>query len=205
MSLHAPFGYVGYVTGMGKTIIDLLERFCGSCHTNDDYEGGCHGCPAGNLIYIAREYILECPEEDKHYALYASDKWQETRKKNGWSEQSPEQKEEWKRLSLLCHPESVALRGLKKELKKIEPKPFFYSQFIWDKERHPDPLIKYREYLKDYEFHEHHVFADYRITGEVEKHVRARLKEDLLRFVIKEEDKEAAEPKVEMEIQVVGD
>lgn len=185
MGLHCPFGYVGYVSQMGQTIIDMLERFCNHCHTDNDYENGCKGCPIGNYIFEARLYILTSMEEDKHFAEYASDEWQERRKANKMPEETQEQRDMWRKMSRLHKKESIALRGLKRELKNIIPHPFFYAQWRGDSKRHPDPLAKFREYLKDYHFHSERMFDDWRIAGEMDKVVRVRLKEELAPILTK--------------------
>lgn len=183
MGLHAPFSYVGYVPSMAQTIIDMLERFCGHCHTDSDYNKGCRGCPIGCYIYEARDYIATMQEEDKHFALYASDEWQERRKANNKPEEIKEERARWTALSKLCKPESIALRGLKRELRNVEPHPFFYGRWICDSKRNKDPLSKFKEYLKDYKFHSERIYDDFRISGEVNKVVRARLREELLPII----------------------
>jgi hypothetical protein len=90
-------------------------------------------------------------------------------------------------MSRMHKKESIALRGLKRELKRIIPHPFFYAQWRWDSERNPDPLAKFREYLKDYRFHSERMFDDWRISGEMDKVVRARLKEELAPILTKTE------------------
>jgi len=193
MGIHSPFGYVGYITPMGKSIVDMLERFCGHCHTDDDYDKGCRGCPVGNFIYEARDYILTASEEDKHYALYASDEWQERRKANGRPEETVEQREKWAKLAKKCKPESIALRGMKKELKHIGPYPFFYGQWRWDSIRNKDPLAKFREYLKDYEFHEERQWDNWKVAALIDKRVKARLRKELLPIVQKADEELEAE------------
>lgn len=185
MGLHSPFGYVGYVESMAQTIIDMLERFCGHCHTEDDYQKGCYGCPIGNCIYEAKDYITEAEEEDKHYALYASNEWQERRRNNNRPEETQEERDKWGRLSKACKPESIALRGLKRALKTISPHPFYYGQWMWDSKRNPDPLAKFKEYLEDYKFHSKRMYEDFRISGEINNKVRARLREELLPIIQK--------------------
>lgn len=189
MGLHSPLGYVGYIRPMAKTIIDLIERFCSACHTNNDYDKGCKGCPVGQLIYEARDYILTSQEEDKHFAEYASDEWQEKIKKAGRPEESKEERDKWARMAKEHHAESVALRGMKKILKQVEPHPFFYAQSIWDRKRNPDPLLKFREYLKDFEFYENRWMDDFKISSEINSVLQTRLKEELAQFLGKKEVK----------------
>lgn len=59
MGLHSPFGYVHYEETMLKTLIQLVDDYCTSCHTDQDYNEGCKGCPVGSLIYNCREYLLD--------------------------------------------------------------------------------------------------------------------------------------------------
>lgn len=190
MGIHAPFGYVGYLVQMSQSIIDLLERFCGGCHTSEDYDKGCHGCPIGIFIYEAIDYILTYQEEDKHFALYASDEWQERRKNNNQQPESDEERKKWLDLSIKCKPESIALRGMKKELKRIEPHPGFYAQWRWDSSRNPDPLSKFREYLKDYKFHEERQWDVWKISSLIDDRVKARLKEELMPLILEQEKKD---------------
>ena len=65
MGIHSPFGYIGYEVKFGRTIVELLKRFCSTCHTDEDFEEGCRGCPVGNLIYRARDYLLDAYESDR--------------------------------------------------------------------------------------------------------------------------------------------
>jgi len=64
MGIHSPFGYVGYEKKFLKTFINLLDDFCSRCHTDRDFHKGCRGCPVGNLIYEAKEYLLNAYESD---------------------------------------------------------------------------------------------------------------------------------------------
>ena len=64
MGLRSPFDYVGYEVACGETIIYLLDTFCHGCHTNEDYDDGCNGCPAGQLIYKCKDYLKDAYESD---------------------------------------------------------------------------------------------------------------------------------------------
>jgi len=65
MGLRSPFGYVGYEPDFLDCFIYLLENFCGSCHDNKrDYDGDCHKCPVGQLVYASKEYLLDAIESD---------------------------------------------------------------------------------------------------------------------------------------------
>lgn len=64
MGLQSPFGYAGYETAFTKLFIELIENFCGSCHTNETHGGDCRSCPVGQLVYASRQYVLEAYESD---------------------------------------------------------------------------------------------------------------------------------------------
>jgi hypothetical protein len=59
MGVHYPYGYTGYESTFIQSIIDMLDRYCSCCHTNDDVGGDCSKCPIGNFIYSAKDYILK--------------------------------------------------------------------------------------------------------------------------------------------------
>lgn len=60
MGLRSPFGYVGYEPAFLDCFIYLIENFCGGCHDNErDYDGDCHKCPVGQLVYASKDYLLE--------------------------------------------------------------------------------------------------------------------------------------------------
>jgi hypothetical protein len=141
MGLHSPFGYVGYEWQMPKLACDILELLCQPCHTNQDYEKGCHGCPAGTLFFACKEYVLESAEEDKHFAKYASEEWQN---KRGKHRDSPEGIAQWRRMSEHYKPESIAIRKLKRLFKKLEPNPYMQDR------GHPNKVdfIKHREAIE---------------------------------------------------------
>jgi len=62
MGIHYCFGYVGYEITTLKTMIDLLDRFCTGCHTNDDVQGNCAKCEVGALVLKCKEYLLHAYE-----------------------------------------------------------------------------------------------------------------------------------------------
>jgi len=135
MGLHSPFGYVNYEVPMAELFIDILDKLCAHCHTNDDYRRGCTNddyrrgcreCPAGNLAFECRDYILNAEEEDKHYDLYTSDEWQNKRKEMYGKPDPPEEIEKWRKLADEHCAESNVLRAMKAKIKRITPHPFFY-------------------------------------------------------------------------------
>jgi len=58
MGLKSPFSYAMYEQLMIKTFINLLDDYCGSCHSNCDWNDDCNKCPVGNLINECRDYII---------------------------------------------------------------------------------------------------------------------------------------------------
>lgn len=62
MGVHYPFGYVGYETACLRTAIDLLDAFCGGCHTNDDVMCDCSKCEVGALVLKCKAYMLDAYE-----------------------------------------------------------------------------------------------------------------------------------------------
>ena len=126
MGLHSPFGYVDYEVPMAELLIDILDKLCAHCHTNNDYCKGCAECPAGNLVFECKSYVLGAEEEDKHYELYTSAEWQNKRKELYGKEDPPEEVERWRKLADKCRPESEVLRAMKRKVEGITPHPFFY-------------------------------------------------------------------------------
>jgi hypothetical protein len=168
MGLHSPFGYVGYEVQFGEIMIKLLDDLCGCCHTNDDYPKGCAECPGGQLIFRCKEYLSGMDEPDKCYRLYASAKWQAKREKMYGHKDPPEEIEKDRKMARMLKPEGDVIRAIKAEVAKIEPHPFFHSQWIWEEKRMPDPLLKLRELIKDLEFIYKNRFNDFRFKGRLE-------------------------------------
>lgn len=187
MGLHSPFGYVGYETAMAELMIMLLEKLCGGCHTNDDYEEGCKQCPAGQLIYELRDYLLDTNEADKRYAMYVSDECQTKRKEYYGHEDSQEVKDKWLALAKSCKPEFDIIRKIKKEINHIEPHPSFYAQWIFEDSRKPDPLLKLRELVKDLAFIQSNRFRGWKFQGEYETQAKLRMREELEPLLLEEE------------------
>jgi len=126
MGLHSPFGYVDYEVAMAELFIDILDKLCAHCHTNDDYSKGCHECSAGNLAFECRDYILTAEEEDKHHELYVSEEWLERRRELGYLEQTEEERKRELKFAEEYKPECEVLRALKVKIEHITPHPFFY-------------------------------------------------------------------------------
>jgi hypothetical protein len=195
MGLRSPFDYSGYEVTMAEVLINLLEKFCSGCHTNEDYRRHCKGCPAGQLIYRCRKYLLEIDEVDNRYAMYASDEWQAKRKEAYDHEDSQEQRQEWLSLSKACQPECDIIRAIKEELIMIEPHPLFYANWIGQDARKPDPLLKLRELVKDLKFIESNRFQSLLFRGEYEMRAKLRMREELEPLLLAEEQKVEAEIK----------
>ena len=128
MGLHAPFGYVGYEWQMPKLACDTLELLCQGCHTNSDYNNGCHGCPAGVFFYACKEYVMEAWEEDKHFGEYAGEAWQKRREEMYGHRDSPEEIAKWQKMADYHKPEARAIRKLKRLFKKLEPCPYWQQR-----------------------------------------------------------------------------
>lgn len=152
---------------MSKAMTTLLHQFCGACHTNDDYDGDCHRCPAGQLIYECRKYLIECVEEDKKYSENA---------KRGDSEK-------WLALSAACRSECNLKRRIKNEARKIQPHPFFYAQWIFESSRAVNPTHKLQELTKDLEFIQTHRFGGIKFQMEYERQAKLRMREELEPFL----------------------
>lgn len=189
MGLHSPFGYCGYEVPMAKLMIELLEKLCSGCHTNDDYARGCKGCPAGQLIYKFHRYLLEVNESDKQYIMYASDEWQTKRKETYGHEDSQEERDKWLALAESCKPECDIIRKIKKELGKIEPHPLFNVNWSFGKSRNPDPLLKLKEMVKDLDFIDRNRFTSWRLQGEYETRAKLRMREELEPLLLEQEQK----------------
>lgn len=128
MGLHAPFGYVGYEWQMPTLACDTLELLCQGCHTNQDYQNGCHGCPAGVFFYACKEYVMEAQEEDKHYHRYTTKDWLDSREKMYGYRDSPKEIARWQKLADYHKPEARAIRKLKRLFKKLEPCPYWQQR-----------------------------------------------------------------------------
>jgi len=150
MGLHSPFGYVNYEIPLAELFADCLDKLCAHCHTNEDYNAGCHGCPAGQLIYACREYILSAGESDKRFELYASDEWAGKQKQIYGKENPPELRQKDREMAQDYKPECEILRAIKAKIRKITPHPFFY---VRGKGRHRRPKA-----LKDFKV----LVAEYR-------------------------------------------
>lgn len=126
MGLHSPFNYVNYEVQMAELFIDILDKLCAHCHTNDDYEKGCHGCLAGALAFECKDYIITAEEEDKHFELYASEEWAKRREANKMPIPTQEEREQDLTIAQRYKPKSEILRAMKRTIKSITPHPFFY-------------------------------------------------------------------------------
>lgn len=62
MGLRYCLDYVGYESTCLGTMIDLFDRFCHGCHTNEDLGGTCENCPIGKSILAFKKYMLEAHE-----------------------------------------------------------------------------------------------------------------------------------------------
>ena len=144
MGLHSPFGYVGYTVSTGQIMIDLLDKLCADCHTNDDYRRGCRECPAGQLIYECRDYIKTCGEDDKRFELYASEEWERRR-----GVPTPiEEKNKDREMAQDYKPECDKLREMQRLIISITPRPFFWGG-RGERER-PQRLIRFNVLLNEY-------------------------------------------------------
>lgn len=167
MSFHSPFGYVGYQVQFAEIMMKLLDDLCGGCHTDDDYRKGCKECPAGQLIYECRDYLLTYYEADKHYEQYTTEEWQNRRKELYGHSDTPEQIERNRKLTESCKPESDIIRAIKVELANIEPCPSFHASWIFEENRNPDPLLKLRELIKDLKFMQSRRFDAWHFQGKL--------------------------------------
>jgi hypothetical protein len=106
---------------MAELLVDVLDKLCAYCHTDDDYDEGCRGCPAGRLVFKCRDYILSAVEKDKYYA------WLEGRRELHGQPVPPEEVDMWRRLSEESRAESDTLRAMKAAVRDLTPHPFFYG------------------------------------------------------------------------------
>ena len=129
MGLRAPFGYVGYECTMAELFHTTLDKLCAHCHTNEDYQDGCHSCPAGVFLFECRKYLLTANLKDEHHQMYISEKWLQGRREHGYPEQTEAERQKEIRLIEDYKPECDVLRAMKKSIKGITPHPFFYVKY----------------------------------------------------------------------------
>lgn len=189
MGLGSPFDYVGYEFQMVGIMVKLLDDLCGGCHTNDDYDNGCKDCPAGQLIYACRDYLLTAHEPDVQYAEYASEEWQAKREQRGGKRESPQQIAMWQKMADSCRPECDVLRAIKAELQSIEPYPGFHSQWIFEEVRNPDPLLRLRELVKDLRFIRDCKFRSLFFEGDLERAFKVQMREVFDQAKVKYDEK----------------
>ena len=146
MGLHSPFGYVDYEVPLAQLLISILDKLCAHCHTDKDYDNGCRGCPAGNLVFECKEYILSSGESDKRFELYASDEWAQR------AVRKPSEEERQKDLEMAedYRPECDILRAMKSKIKRIKPHPFFYVHGGKGGHRRPKVLNDFAELVDSY-------------------------------------------------------
>ena len=199
MGLRAPFDYVGYDVQFAEIMLKLLDDLCGGCHTNRDYDKGCHGCPAGQLIYACRNYLLEAHESDKNYLLYASEEWQAKRKELYGREDPPEERDQNRRMAVLVKPECDIIRAIKVAVALIEPHPLFHSQWIFEECRTADPLRQLREMVKDLDFIRRHAFDNWKFQDRLLTSSKAQIRRkfDKARLEIKSKDEAMTLPMAE--------
>lgn len=151
MGLHSPFNYVGYEVSFSEIFINILDKLCAHCHTADDYRKGCRECPAGNLAFECRRYILSPDESDKQFELYASGEWAEKKEKLGHPKPSEETREKDRQIALEYKPECDVLRAMKHTIRSITPHSFFYVRHHrkYPYER-PKALTEFAELTKNY-------------------------------------------------------
>ena len=150
MGLHSPFGYVNYEVPLSELFIDCLDKLCAHCHTNDDYEQKCRGCPAGQLIFECRDYILSSDESDKRFLLYVSDEWAKKRREIYGKEDPPEVRQKDSEMAEDYRPECDVLRAMKVKIKRIAPHPFFYVRGGSRGYRRPKILSDFVELVANY-------------------------------------------------------
>ena len=142
MGLRTPFGYAGYERAMAETAIELLDRFCSGCHTNEDFEGGCKECPIGNMIYACKRYVEEMHIRDPEDV-------------RSWTD-DPERQENLVRKFTI---EQDAKLRLKAGMMAINPHPLYDAHWIWEEEPSEDPhhslkmTIGFLEHLSDQSVH----------------------------------------------------
>ena len=125
MGLHSPFSYVDYEVVMAELLIDILDKLCAPCHTSIDYDGECRECPAGNLAFECRDYIITMEEDDKA-ENYIPEEWLKRKREMGYLEQPEEEGESELGLAEEYKPECEVLRAMKHKLKHLKPHPCFY-------------------------------------------------------------------------------
>ena len=145
MGLHSPFSYVDYEVPLAELFIAILDKLCAHCHTNKDYERGCRGCPAGNLLYECKDYLLTAEESDKRFELYASDEWAKRRAENNLPVPSEEERARDLEMADAYRPECDTLRAMKARIKRITPHSFFYVRDSKRGHRRPKSLSEFVE------------------------------------------------------------
>jgi len=129
MGLRSPFDYVGNEYTMAKLFGSILDELCSHCHTNDDYQDGCKGCPAGILTFACRDYILTAIEGDKHHELYISEEWLAKRRALGHPDETERDRQRELYFIDQYKPECDVLREMKGCIKGILPHPLFYIKY----------------------------------------------------------------------------
>lgn len=147
MGLHSPFGYLSYEVTFANLLIHILDKLCSHCHTDEDYQGGCKSCPAGNLVFECRDYILTAHESDKRFELYASEEWA----KKTVTKTNPATQAKDKEMAQAYKPECDILRVMKQKVKRITPHPFFYVRGRKGVYRRPNVLADFVKLTEGYE------------------------------------------------------
>lgn len=124
MSLHSPFKYCSNEMDMIRTIIDMLDRFCTPCHSDEDYSGGCRGCPVGNLIYACKGYVATAfiPKTDNQYAAKYYEELKKLSMKIRYLRPCPNFNASW---VFDEEPAKDRIEGLRRTLKNLE---FYHGQ-----------------------------------------------------------------------------
>lgn len=73
----------------------------------------------------------------------------------------------------------LALFRRKDSIRAIEPHPTFYSQWIFENLRAPDPLLKLRELIKDLKFMKNTGFTSFKFNQAYKSLVEGRIKDEL--------------------------
>lgn len=153
MGLHSPFGYVGYEVTFADILVNIIDKLCAHCHTNDDYRKGCRECPAGQLLSECKDYLLSYDESDKRFDLYASEEWA-IRRKEPYNKEDPRRQKDAE-MAQDYKPECEVLRAMKAKLKRINPHPFYFVKGGKKGHRRPKPFNDFIVLLEQYRLLRH--------------------------------------------------
>jgi len=145
---------------MIETMIDLLDKYCGGCHTNHDWDS-CDKCPTGNLINHCKTYVLEISID--HSGTYKVGK---------------------------VNKIDTTITAIQKIVKRVvKPHPFFNNGFLDEDSKYEDtlePLKRKLSELKHWNSCYHRKIMFKLSDGEEEKELKNRFKKYKINKILKD-------------------